>query len=182
MTTFTLLIDAYDYGAAPMAAAIGDATTLVIEDTAGSVTQNAVNGCRYVAVFNRPAAYAAGVYAVRIEVNSIPGLLYCTLAGVDGEVVHARMERTAELDSDSLVAVNAQVVDALSVDTYAELSAVPAATSSLKDKITWLFMYARNKITQSATEKKLYADNGTTVVATSPTTDNGTTFTKGEDT
>jgi hypothetical protein len=77
--------------------------------------------------------------------------------------------------------VNAQVLDVLSVDTFAELAAPPAATSSLKDKITWLFMYARNKVTQTATQRKVYLDDGTTVAGTSATTDNGTTFTKGED-
>lgn len=77
--------------------------------------------------------------------------------------------------------VNAQVVDALSVDTYAELTAPPAATSSLKDKITWLFMYARNKVTQTASQRKLYRDDGSTVAGTSGTSDDGTTFTKGED-
>ena len=77
--------------------------------------------------------------------------------------------------------VNAEVVDALSVDTYAELSAPPAATSSLKDKLTWLFMYARNKVTQTATTRTLYRDDTTTVAGTSGTSDNGTTFTKGED-
>jgi hypothetical protein len=78
--------------------------------------------------------------------------------------------------------VNAQVLDVLSVDTFAELTAPPAATSSLKDKITWLFMYARNKVTQTALARTLYRDDTTTVAGTSATSDNGTTFTKGEDT
>jgi hypothetical protein len=77
--------------------------------------------------------------------------------------------------------VNAEVVDALSVDTYAELTAPPAATSSLKDKITWLFMYARNKVTQTASQRKLYRDDGSTVAGTSATSDTAGTFTKGED-
>ena len=77
--------------------------------------------------------------------------------------------------------VNAQVLDVLSVDTFAELSAPPAATSSLKDKITWLFMYARNKVTQTAIARTLYRDDTTTVAGTSTTSDDGTTFTKGED-
>jgi hypothetical protein len=77
--------------------------------------------------------------------------------------------------------VNAEVLDVLSVDTFAELSAPPAATSSLKDKITWLFMYARNKVTQTALARTLYRDDTTTVAGTSATSDNGTTFTKGED-
>jgi hypothetical protein len=77
--------------------------------------------------------------------------------------------------------VNAQVLDVLSVDTFSELTAPPAATSSLKDKITWLFMYARNKVTQTAIARTLYRDDTTTVAGTSTTSDNGTTFTKGED-
>lgn len=77
--------------------------------------------------------------------------------------------------------VNAQVLDVLTTDTFAELSAPPAATSSLKDKITWLFMYARNKVTQTALARTLYRDDTTTVAGTSATSDNGTTFTKGED-
>ena len=77
--------------------------------------------------------------------------------------------------------VNAEVVDALSVDTYAELTAPPAATSSLKDKLTWLFMYARNKVTQTASQRKLYRDDEVTVAGTSATSDTAGTFTKGED-
>jgi len=77
--------------------------------------------------------------------------------------------------------VNAQVLDVLSVDAFAELTAPPAATSSLKDKLTWLFMYARNKVTQTTLERTLYRDDTTTVAGTSATSDNGTTFTKGED-
>ena len=85
------------------------------------------------------------------------------------------------LNDLSAADVNAEVVDVLSVDTFAELSAPPAATSSLKDKITWLFMYARNKVTQTSSQRKLYRDDTTTVAGTSGTSDNGTTFTKGED-
>ena len=85
------------------------------------------------------------------------------------------------LNDLSAADVNAEVVDVLSVDTFAELSAPPAATSSLKDKLTWLFMYARNKVTQTATTRTLYRDDTTTVAGTSGTSDNGTTFTKGED-
>jgi len=76
--------------------------------------------------------------------------------------------------------VNAEMLDVLSVDTFAELSAPPAASSSLKDKLTWLFMWARNKSTESATERKLYADDTTTVVSTEGVTDTSGVFTKTE--
>lgn len=77
--------------------------------------------------------------------------------------------------------VNAQMLDVLTTDTFAELASPPSATSSLKDKITWLFQWMRNKSTQTSTERKLYADNTTTVISTSAVSDDGTTFTKGEE-
>jgi hypothetical protein len=98
---------------------------------------------------------------------------------VDGTYTGYVVLRTVNLVTTAQV--NAQVLDVLSVDTFAELTAPPAATSSLKDKITWLFMYARNKVTQTATTRTLYRDDTTTVAGTSATSDNGTTFTKGED-
>jgi hypothetical protein len=101
---------------------------------------------------------------------------------IAGSHVHSVASIKSGLSTLTAANVNAEVVDALSVDTYAELSAPPAATSSLKDKITWLFMYARNKVTQTALARTLYRDDTTTVAGTSATSDNGTTFTKGEDT
>ena len=76
--------------------------------------------------------------------------------------------------------VNAEVLDVLSTDTFPELAAPPAATSSLKDKLTWLFMWARNKATESATQRKLFADDTTTVVSTESVGDSAGVFTKGE--
>lgn len=74
--------------------------------------------------------------------------------------------------------INTEVLDVLQTDTFAELASPPAATSSLKDKLTWLFMWAKNKATETATQRKLYADDGTTVVSTETVGDDGTTFSK----
>lgn len=76
--------------------------------------------------------------------------------------------------------VNAEVVDALTVDTYAEPSAVVGATASIKDMLSWVKALARNKITQTATTQTLFKDDGSTTLATSTTSDNGTTATRGE--
>lgn len=76
--------------------------------------------------------------------------------------------------------VNAEVVDALSTDTYAEPSSVPAATSSLKDKIGWLFTLGRNKVTQTATTQTVRNDADSGNVGTSTVSDDATTFTKGK--
>lgn len=76
--------------------------------------------------------------------------------------------------------VNAEMLDVLVTDTFAELSGVPAATASLADKIAWICMLARNQGTQTSTTKTLLADDTTTPVATSTINDDGTTFTRGE--
>lgn len=85
-----------------------------------------------------------------------------------------------DLTATMKASVNAEVIDVLSTDTHAELASVPAATSSLKDKIIWLFMTARNKITQTATTQIVKADDGSTTVGTATVSDDGTTFTKGK--
>ncbi|MDI6756456.1 MAG: hypothetical protein QME32_00370 [Endomicrobiia bacterium] len=80
----------------------------------------------------------------------------------------------------SAAQVNAEAVDALATDTYAEPASIPAATSSLKDKIAWLFTLARNKITQTATTQTVRNDADGANIATSTHSDDGTTHTKGE--
>jgi len=84
----------------------------------------------------------------------------------------------AALNNVSAAEVNAEVLDCLVTDTHAELAAVPAATSSLKDKINWLFALARNKITQTATTQTLRnnADDGS--IAASSVSDDSTTATR----
>lgn len=61
-----------------------------------------------------------------------------------------------------------------------ELSAIPSATASFWDRITFLFAKSRNKITQTATTSTLYKDDGTTSMGTSTVSDDSTTFTRGK--
>lgn len=119
---------------------------------------------------------ATSPLATQVSVNDIPtnAELATALAAADDAVLAA----IAALNNLSAAQVNAELVDVLSVDTFGELSAPPAATSSLKDKLTWLFMWAKNKATETSTQRKLYADNSTTVVSTETVSDDGTTFTK----
>jgi hypothetical protein len=76
--------------------------------------------------------------------------------------------------------VNAEVDTALVTTTYAEPAAVPAATSSIKDKINWLFALARNKGTQTSTTKTLRNDADGADIASSTISDDSTTFTRGK--
>lgn len=76
--------------------------------------------------------------------------------------------------------VNTEVLDVLTVDTFAEASAVPAATSTLKDKLNWLFILARNKLTQTSTTQLVRNDADSATVGTSTLSDDGTTAIRGE--
>jgi hypothetical protein len=118
------------------------------------------------AVDTEVAAIKADTAAILIDTNelqtdNVPGLI-------------------AALNDISPAEVNAEVVDALTVDTYAELASVPAATSSLKDKLTWLFMLARNRTTQISTTLTLRNDGNSADVATATTSDDGTTTVRGK--
>jgi hypothetical protein len=88
---------------------------------------------------------------------------------------------TTNTDMLTAAAVNAEVVDALNVDTYAEPGqGAPAATASLVAKIGYLYKAWRNKKTSTATASNLYADDGTTLDQKSTISDDTTTFTYGE--
>lgn len=76
--------------------------------------------------------------------------------------------------------VNTEVLDVITVDTFAEASAVPAATSTLKDKLNWLFILARNKLTQTSTTQLVRNDADSATVGTSTLSDDGTTAIRGE--
>lgn len=95
--------------------------------------------------------------------------------------VNAVQSDIAALNNLSAAQVNAEVVDALNVDTYAEPGQeAPGATISLAKKIGYLYKAFRNKFTQTATEASLFADNGSTVDQKATVSDDGTTFTRGE--
>ena len=61
-----------------------------------------------------------------------------------------------------------------------DISSVPAMTASALSGLNWLFALARNKRTQTATTETVYKDDGSTSLATSTKSDDGTTYTRGE--
>jgi hypothetical protein len=76
--------------------------------------------------------------------------------------------------------IKASTVEALATDTYAEPSAPPAATASLKDKIGFMTALARNKHNVTATNDVLRNDADSATIATAPLSDDGTTMVRGE--
>ena len=66
----------------------------------------------------------------------------------------------AALNNLSAAQVNAEVVDALATDTYAEPSGTPAATIALTAKIGWIYMALRNKLEVTSSAKTFFDDAG----------------------
>lgn len=119
-------------------------------------------------------ATSAALATAQADLDDIQTRLPAALVGGLMASISQQLGTTAQSQ------VNAEVLDVLAVDLFAELNAVPAASASLKDKIGFLFMLARNKVTQDATTFRLFADNQTTQVASAAVSDAGSVFTRGE--
>ena len=102
--------------------------------------------------------------------------LNTTSGAIDTVSTVSSLGATAKAD------VNAEVVDALSTDTYAELTSVPGATAAISSMIRFIYLLSRNKIAEnSATETQtIYQDDGSTVFAEATVQTSGTTTTRGE--
>lgn len=111
------------------------------------------------------------------SVGSVTGAVGSVTGNVGGNVVGSVGSLGATAKSD----VNAEVVDALNVDTYAEPGQeAPGATVSLAKKINYLYKFLRNKITQTSTTLSVYNDAETVVDQKATVSDDATTYTRGE--
>lgn len=111
------------------------------------------------------------------SVGSVTGAVGSVTGNVGGNVTGSVGSLAAQAKAD----VNAEVVDALNTDTYAEPGqGAPAATASIVTKIGFLFKAWRNRTTQTSSEYALYADDGTTKDQEAAISDNGTTLDRSE--
>lgn len=95
---------------------------------------------------------------------------------------HASAQHVFDLGTAALTAadVNAQVLDVMNVDTFAEPAGIHAATASIFAKINFMAAFLRNKKTQTATTQLLRNDADDGTIATSTVSSDGTTAIKGE--
>lgn len=86
------------------------------------------------------------------------------------------------LDALTSADVNAEVVDAIATDARSEPTSVPAANASMAEKIDFLYLLARNKVTEDTSDAKqtYYQDDGTTVFAEATVSTTGDATTRGE--
>ena len=115
-----------------------------------------------------------GVYELLVDEDTTLG------AGVDSEEMAFHITQASMAPVTRTIELYRPTIDALDVDTFAELAAVPAATSTLVDKLNWMFLLSRNKLEQTNTGGTLYADDTTTIIGENSVSDNGTKATRGE--
>lgn len=83
------------------------------------------------------------------------------------------------LENLSAAEVNAEVVDALSVDSYTELSAVPSAATNLANMLRAVYAYTTNRVTETATTQTLRNRANSATIATHSVSDDGSTYVRG---
>jgi len=119
----------------------------------------------------------AGFYAAGNQYTVVVASI--TADGVTVNFVAAEFDIVAA--PATLSEINAEVVDALATDTYAEPGqGTPSATTSLSAKIGYLYKNWRNRQTQSATQWSLMNDDATTVDQKSTVADSAGTASKTE--
>lgn len=124
-----------------------------------------------------PASVTGAVGSVTGAVGSVTGAVGSVTGNVGGNVTGSVGSLAAQAKAD----VNAEVVDALNVDTYAEPGqGTPGATITLAAKLNYLYKAWRNRTTQTASEYALYGDDAVTKDQEAVTSDDGTTYDRGE--
>lgn len=143
--------------------------------TLGTYVAPTATKCRFkeVDATNHKGVYEIQIADARYAVSSAKSLL----VSVSGATNAAETDVVIPLrDLDPYVSADAAVWAAV----LSELSAVPGVTGTVKDALNWVFTLARNKRTQTSTTETVLKDDGSTTLATSTKSDDGTTFTRGE--
>jgi S-methylmethionine-dependent homocysteine/selenocysteine methylase len=147
-----------------------------IDTTSGGVLVAALANNAITAAAIAADAITDAKVAADVTIASVTGAVGSVTGNVGGNVTGSVGSLAAQAKAD----VNAEVLDVLATDTFAEAGSVPAATSTLKDKINWLFALARNKLTQTATTTTLRNDADSGNIGTSTVSDDSTTLTRSE--
>ncbi len=109
--------------------------------------------------------------------NVIPSVTTVTTTTTTTNLTNA--PTSGDLTATMKASVNAEVLDVLNTDTFAEPTGVPAATNTLVNKLSYLYMALRNKVTVTASAKTFY-DDGDATEWKKTLADDGTTYTEGE--
>lgn len=164
--------------------AVGSVTGNVGGNVAGSVASVAGNVSGSVGSIATDGIAAASVSAAAVTKVQAGLALDATVAKAATVALDATVAKeatVAALNDLSAAQVNAEVVDALNVDTYTEPGqGAPTATPTIRGMLHYLYKAWRNKTTQTATTQTIYDDAGTTADHAATVSDDGSTLTRGE--
>jgi len=119
---------------------------------------------------------AHALLSTQASVDVIDGIVDSILVDTDTTIPAL----IAALENLSAAEVNAEVVDALTVDTIAELSqGIPAKNPTVVTALMLLYMKLRNQVTVEEDEVAVYNDAGTKI-AKKAVSDDGSTYTEGK--
>ena len=105
-----------------------------------------------------------------------PALVVTCDATSTYEIVPA-LSHAENLGAPAAASINTEVLDVLNNDTFAEpAQGAPAATTTLVDKIGFLYKVLRNRKTSTSTTISIFNDDTTTVDHKRTISDNGTTY------
>lgn len=125
-------------------------------------------------------AITGGAYDLDTDANGRIRIVDGTGAG-ELDTNSGAIASVLALGTQAKADVNAEVLDVIATDTYAEPGqGTPTATATLAAKINYLYKTWRNKKTQTSSLLNLFADDASTVDQKSAVSDDGTTLTVGE--
>ena len=137
MTTQTVHIQTFDYGASLTSATLRAIDTDTLVATADTTDEVTADSGLYAAVFGEVVVITAGTYRLRAVAGGQPINRYVTLAGVDAEVVQSRSERFAELPPDGITAsvLAADAVNEIADGVWDETTAGHTASGTYGGRI-----------------------------------------------
>ena len=157
---------------ASVTGAVGSVTGLTASNLDATVSSR-------MATYAQPTGFLAATFPVTVaSTTNITAGTITTVTAVTG-LTASNLDATVSSRATP-AQVNTEVLDVIAVDTTTQPASVLSATPTIKEILQWLGALSRNKRTQSTNTETLYADDGSTVVATSAKSDASSLFTRGE--
>ena len=142
--------------------------------TAAAIATDAIGATQIASdAIGAEAIAADAIGASQLATDAIGATQLASDAIIDEALSTSAIDKiVAALNDLSAADINAEVLDVLNVDTFGESTGVPSATTTLRDKIGFLYMSLRNRVDISTGDKSFYTDTGA-VQWKKPLTDTG---------
>lgn len=169
----------------PTTATLASTTNITAGTITTATTATNLTNAPTAGDFTATMKTSIGTAVAASAVASVTGNVGGNVTGSVGSVVGAVGSVTGAVGSvtgnvgGNVVGSVATVTD-ITTTAQAELAAPPASNAAPLAKLNWLFLLAKNKITQTATTQIVKANDDSTTVGTSTVSDDSTTATRGK--